>query len=327
MNEETSPQFRLLRSLSDNLIALGVLVTASFLLLHTLPGNQADALLISDIGSEISHQDYARVEARLGLDQPLLIQFGNWLGGILQGDMGYSELHAAPIFDVLMGALPWTLGLVLLSLPLSLFTGAATGLLAGIKPEKKSSRIILGMMTLLSSLPGFVVALLLLSLFAFTLGWFPTGGGVSLMTRLSGQVNLLDLIHHALLPLFALSFHGSVRYFYLAYGLAQQISQRPFIRYAQLRGVHGARLLWRWYLPNAMPELLSRLSSSLPGIVGASLFIEVVFSYPGTGSLMLDAINNRDYPLLQGALLLTGALVLMGNTLLDLLTTILTERG
>ncbi len=327
MNSEPQTRFRLARLLFDNLLALMVLLVFSFLLLHSLPGNQVDALLVSDIGAEVSAVDYAQVTAQLGLDKPLLLQFSDWLGGLVRGDLGYSLLYSAPILEVLAGALPWTLALVLCSLPVSLLLGALTGLLAGMAPQQQASRTILGLMTLFSSLPGFVVALLLLSLFSFALGWFPIGGGASLQARLSSQVELLDLVHHAFLPLLALSIHGSVRYFYLAYGLAQQISRRDFIRHARLRGVRGLRLLWRWYLPNAMPELLSRLSSSLPGIVGTTLLVEVVFSYPGTGALMLDAINNRDYPLLQGALLLTGSIVLLGNTLLDLLTATLTDRG
>jgi len=318
---------RCLRPVLDNLPALATLLICSFLLLHSLPGSQADALLTSDLGVAVTAEDHTRLQARLGLDRPLWQQFGSWLGGVLRGDLGYSRLYAAPVAQVLADTLPWTLGLVLVALPLSLLTGALPGLLAGMAPQTGGAKYLFALVTLLSSLPGFVIALLLLSLFGFTLGWFPTGGGISLEARLSGQVTLADLIYHALLPLLALSLHGSVRYFYLAWGLAQQISRRPFIRYARHRGIRGAGLLWRWYLPNAMPELLSRLSSSLPGILGATLFVEVVFSYPGAGALMLDAINNRDYPLLQGCLLLTGGIVLLGNSLLDLITTILTDRG
>jgi len=318
---------RYLHPLLGNLPALAVLLIGSFLLLHSLPGSQVDALLSSDLGINLNAEAHTRMRAELGLDRPLWQQFGSWLGDLLQGDLGYSRLHAAPVAAVLADALPWTLALVLISLPLSLLLGALPGLLAGMAAQRRSARLLFALITLLSSLPGFVIALLLLSLFGFTLGWFPTGGGISLEARLSGQVTLTDLAHHALLPLLALSLHGSVRYFYLAWGLAQQISRRAFIRHARLRGIRGAGLLWHWYLPNAMPELLSRLSSSLPGILGATLFVEVVFSYPGAGALLLDAINNRDYPLLQGSLLLIGSIVLLGNSLLDLITTTLTDRG
>ncbi|MEI8632090.1 ABC transporter permease subunit [Vibrio sp. PP-XX7] len=104
-------------------------------------------------------------------------------------------------------------------------------------------------------------------------GW----GGVSLESRITGTVSIPDVLWHGVLPLIALSFHGSIRYFYLAYGLARQIRKRPFISYARIRGVKGIRLLWHWFLPNAMPEIVSRLSSSLPGMVSATMFIEVIF--------------------------------------------------
>lgn len=317
----------LLQQIFDNLLAAAMLLLFSFMLLQYLPGNQVDALLTSDIGRAISSEDYANTTQRLGFDRSALHQFGDWLTELLQGNLGYSILHRAPVSEVLSDALPWTLTLVLLSLPISLLLGAFIGLLTGMHPQRKPSQLAFTLMTLLSSLPSFVVALLLLNLFAFTLGWFPTGGGVGLSARLSGKNELLDLIWHAALPLTALCLHGCIRYFYLAYGLAQQIGQRAFIRYARQRGITGWHLLRHWYLPNAMPELLSRLSSSLPGMVGVTVFVEVVFSYPGVGSLLLDAIHNRDYLLLQGALLLTGLMVLVGNTFLDLLTTVLTVRG
>lgn len=320
-------RIRVLKPLLDNALALILLLILSFVLLQSLPGNQADALLSSDIRPDISDEDYRQAEVRLGLNKSLPEQFMEWVSGLIQGDMGYSLLYSAPVVEVLMGALPWTLALVVIALPLSLIIGSLLGLLAGIAPAQTVSRMLVGLVTLLSSLPGFVVALLLLSLFGISLGWFPTGGGISLQAKLHGSFAIIDWAYHAFLPVLALSLHGSVRYFYLAYGLAQQVGRRPFIQHARIRGVRGWRLLWRWYLPNAMPELLSRLSSSLPGVVGASLLIEVVFSYPGSGSLMLDAINNRDYQLLQGGLLLTGSIVLLGNTLLDLVIAVLTNRG
>lgn len=317
----------LFQQLVDNLLAATFLLLFSFILLLYLPGNQVDALLTNDIGIAINAEDYANTTERLGLDRPVLYQFGDWLTRVLQGDLGYSMLHGAPVSEVLSEALPWTMTLVLLSLPTSLLLGAFIGLLTGMHPKRKRSQVAFTLMTLLSSLPSFVVALLLLNLFAFTLGWFPAGGGAGLSARLSGKNELADLIWHGILPLTALCMHSCVRYFYLAYGLAQQIGQRAFIRYARQRGISGWQLLRHWYLPNAMPELLSRLSSSLPGMVGVTVFVEVVFSYPGVGSLMLDAIHNRDYLLLQGALLVTGLMVLTGNTLLDVITAGLTARG
>lgn len=252
-------------SLLDNLVALVLLLVFSFLLLHSLPGSQADVLLASDLIPGASASDYAETEQQLGLDQPLPLQFWQWLQAVGQGDLGYSMTYSASVSSVLGGALPWTLTLALISLPVSLFSGSLLGLAAGMHPKRLLSRFLLVVMTLLNSVPGFVVALLLLGVFAVGLDWFPSAGGSSMAARLGGHASFADLAYHAILPLLALSIHGSVRYFYLSYGLAQQIGRRPFIRYARLRGIRGWRLLSRWYLPNAGPELLSRLTSSLPG--------------------------------------------------------------
>lgn len=315
------------RSIINNLLASLFLLLFSFVLLHSLPGNQADVLLNRDIGPAVSLADYQYTRHQLGLDQSLLWQFGHWLKQVCQGDLGYSIVNAAPVWNLIRSALPWTLALVSLSIPLSLLLGGLVGLIAGMTDLHRSGQWLLTLMTALSSLPGFVIAFLLLALLGFQLDWFPTHGGESLLAGVTHRPQLTDRLWHGVLPLLALTLHACVHYFYLAYGLAQQIRNRPFIQSAQLRGIHGIRLLWRWYLPNAMPELLSRLSSSLPGTLGATILVEVVFAYPGIGNLMLATIQSRDYVLLQGIVLVTGLLVLFGNTLLDLISTALTDRG
>lgn len=314
--------------LYDNCLALLLLLIFSFIMMHFLPGNQVDVMLSNDFNSEVSSADYDGLMNVAGLDKPVWMQFFNWMISVIKGHLGYSYIYSASVSSLILNAIPWTLMLIILSLPLSLLSGTLLGLTAGMNADKFGSKLIFSLVTLISSLPGFVIALLLLSLLGFYFNWFPCdGGAMSLEAKITGEKILSDILWHGALPLLALSVQGSIRYFYLAYGLALQIQRRPFIFYAKMRGIKGVRLLWYWFFPNAMPEILSRLSTSLPGMVGATIFVEVVFSYPGAGSLMLDAINNRDYVLVQGCLLMIGGVVLVCNTVLDLFSRVLAERG
>ena len=121
--------------------------------------------------------------------------------------------------------------------------------------------------------------------------------------------------------------HSALQYFYLARGLAQHISQRPFIEAARARGISRWRLLCSYYWPNAWPEIFTRMTAVLPGVLGATLFVETVFSYPGIGQMLLHAIHMRDFPLIQGVMVSLGFVILLLNSLIDLAVFRLNERG
>lgn len=316
-----------LRHFIDNVLALLLLLLLSFLMLDLLPGNQIDALFTNDLGLDISQQSYELALSEYGLDKPVATRFVLWLAQVASGNLGYSALHVAPVADILLSALPWTLALLACALPLSFFVGAIIGLASGMQVKSNTSKVLFSAMVFMSNIPIFVLGLLLLRLFSYSLGWLPSGGAYSLGSYFAGVPSILELVIHAILPVSMLFLHAVIHYYYLSYALAQQINKRRFIFYARIRGIRGWRLLVSWFLPNALPELLSRLSSSLPHFIGLTIYVEAIFSYPGLGQLLLDAIYNRDYVLLQGCILVIGILVLAGNTLLDLISEVLNARG
>ncbi|MCB5163191.1 ABC transporter permease [Marinomonas algarum] len=319
---------KLKKLMLDNALAFLALLFLRFFMLYLLPGSQVDLLIDNDLNVGDNSVFVESLTQKLGLDKSVWGQFFDWSAKILQGDFGYSYIHASPVSTLVFEAIVWTLALVVLSIPISLIMGVSLGILAGSHGDNKISKILFGLMTLISSIPSFVIALILLTIFSFNLNWFPSdGGGMSLQARITGEAQWVDIIWHGFLPLIAVSFQASLRYFYLSYGLSEQVSRRPFIFFAKMRGVRGTRLYFSWYLPNIIPEVLSKLSSTLPGIISSMIFVEIIFSYPGAGSLMLDAINNRDYALLQGCLVIVGGCVLILNTALDLASVALAERG
>ncbi len=312
----------------DNIIALFLLLTFCFVLIRLLPGNQVDILFNTDVGLEMNQDAYSSMLNRLGLQYSIFDQFISWAKKVLSGDLGYSYIHSASVTSIIASSLFWSLLLVVISLPISIIIGSLSGIYIGLKSERRMSRTIYMLVTILSSIPGYVIALLLLSYFGFYLQWFPSdGGAMSLLARIDGTIDVIDIIHHAILPVLSLVVLGSFRYFYLSYGLSIQIKNRPFVFFAIQRGIKGFHLIRYWIFPSALPEILSRLSSTIPGVITSTIFVEIVFSYPGTGGILIEAINNRDYALVQGTLFVIGCVILLLNTVIDIISAKMSERG
>ncbi|GLR63072.1 ABC transporter permease [Marinospirillum insulare] len=315
------------RLVLNNALAFFVLVCITFILLRWLPGDPLDVLYSSDITRSVSLVEREAMRESLGWHGSIWAQGWQYIGELAQGHLGYSIYHAAPVSELLAASLPWSLALVLLSIPLALVAGVLPGLIAGSQVSKRLDYWLVILAAVFSSLPSFALALLLSSIFAHQLGWFPLSGGATLFADYSGWQRVLDYLWHGWLPLLVLAAHGALRYFYLARGLAQQLSQRPFIAVAKARGLNQWQLIKHYYWPNAWPEILTRMTGVLPSVLGSTLFVEVVFSYPGIGQLLLDAIYNRDFPVIQGAILTIGFIILITNSLIDLMVHQLSLRG
>lgn len=315
------------RLVLGNVLAFLLLLLITFALLHLLPGDPLDVLYGGDLVQQPDAHTRQQLRSQHGLDGTLVERLLLYVGQVMQANLGYSALHVAPVSQLIGHSLPWSLALVLLSVPVSLLLGVLPGLWAGSTANPKTEQALLMAGSLLSSLPSFAVALLLLSLFGVQLGWFPASGAEQMFAGLSGWQLWLDRIWHAVLPVLVLSLHGSLRFFYLSRGLAQQIGERAFISAAKARGVGRRALLLRYYWPNAWPEILTRMTEVLPGVLGATLFVETVFSYPGIGQLLLNAIHSRDFPLIQGVVVSLGFVILLVNSLIDLLVLRLNQRG
>lgn len=311
----------------DNILALTALILLNFLLPRWLPGDPIDYMIGEAAVGGYTDQQLMYLKEQFGLNQSPAQQFAIYLYELSQGNLGYSVYQALPVLDLILQVLPWTLFLVLGSIPLALLIGVWPGLLAGCAPNSPMAHIGNMVAAVFSSFPSFAMALILLKIFSVSLGWLPFAGGNSLFPPESGLEKWLDILLHATLPILTLALHSGGRYFYLAQGIAQQIQHRPFIQAAQNRGITGKRLLWHYYVRNALPILLTKIISTLPMALGATVFIEVVFSYPGIGSLLLESIENRDYPVIQGCLFGISILVLILNTMLDIVTNIIAQRG
>lgn len=317
----------LLRSLMQRVVVFVVLLVLMSLLPRLLPGDTLDVLMDSDVQRGLQDGEITDLRDRLGLGGSLVGQVGRDLARLAHGDLGYSLLHGAPVSYLLADALPWTALLIALATPIFLGLGVTLAVEAGRQPGTRADRLITTSMSLLASIPPFMTAVLLFLCFGILWPVLPIGGAEPLFPAATPLLRAQEILRHAFLPSLALALHEVVRYFFVLRGEAAVLSRRAFVLNGRSRGISGWRERRDYFGRNLLPVVCARLGQSVATLFTASLFVEVIFSYPGVGALTYHAVLDRDYPLLQGAIAVLALLVLGLTWLLDALTEILVRRG
>ena len=287
-------------------VVLGV-ATLVFLLLHLAPGDPVEAML----GETASGADRAALRAELGLDAPLPVQYARYLSGLVTLDLGNSLYTRAPVAASIGERLPSTALLagaaLVLALLLALPLGLYSALRAGSRVETLTSvAAVLGM-----SVPSFVLGPLLMMVFALWLGWLPVAAGAP-----AGLVLPACTLGLALAALLARMVRAAVR----------EVLAEEYIRSARARGLSERRVLWGHALPNAALPVLTVIGMQLGALLGGAVITEIVFGWPGLGQLTIEAIQRRDYPLVQGCVLVVATGYVAVNRLTDLLYAVCDPR-
>ncbi len=298
------------------LIALFVIITLNFVLPRLMPGDP----LMNIVGEEAFYGSGGALEELrddLGLNQPVHVQYGRYLAGIFTGDWGYSYLYLRPVLQSIVLHLGWTLVLVL---PAVLLAALIAAVLGGIAAWHRGSRTDAGLtwgFLLAYSMPHYWLAMLVLFLFSFHLGWFPLGRAIS-----GGGANLpaiLDVLWHLALPLAVVTLFKAAYDFLIVRSSVVSILGDDYILMAQAKGLSSNAVLFKHALRNALAPLVTVTAIQFGMVFSGTLLIEVVFSWPGMGTLIYDAIGARDYPLLQSAFLIVAVCVLLANFAADML--------
>lgn len=315
----------LVRRAAQAAATFAIAVVLMFALMRIAPG---DPLGRMQEGRPMGPEEVARLRALYGLDQPMHVQFGRFLRGVTNGDLGTSIEHGLPVTTLLASRLPPTLLLggaaIFLNFTLGLWLGARQAVRRGSREDRA--------LTLLSlagySTPSFWLGLVLAWLVGIELGWLPVAGmrspilpaGASWMTR------ALDVAAHLVLPALTLSIvtiAGTMRYQRTA---LLEVLRLPYIGTARAKGVPERVVVWRHGWRNALFPVITLFGLWLPLLVTGSVFVEMVFAWPGLGSLAASAASGRDYPLVMGAALLAAALVVTASLLTDLAYAMLDPR-
>lgn len=295
-------------------VVLGV-VLLTFLLLHLAPGDPAVHLA----GPGASADQLAAVRHTLGLDRPLPLQLLAWLGRAATGDWGTSLATGRPVATMLGEAWPWTAALVLLSLGLSYLFGIGLALLQA-QGSARRDTLLSVLSVALFAVPAYWLAVVLVWVFSWRLGWLPAFGGAGVDADfLPAGARAMDLLRHLALPLVTLTLIGVGGAARFVRGSLFDARREPFLVAARARGLTGRRLLFRHLLRHALGPVVTLLGLSLPALFSGTVFVEGVFAWPGVGRVLLLGVQARDYPVVMAAALVSAVLVVLGTLLADVL--------
>lgn len=301
----------LLRRLGSIVPVMLVVAVVVFLLLRLTPGDPA--ALIG--GNTATDAEIAQIREALGLGKPLVIQFGAWLWHVLQGDLGHSYYLNKPVLDLILQRVEPTLSLAAGTMLLAVVLAVPLGALAAWRMGGWIDRAVSAISVLGFSVPVFVIAYLLIYLFSVRLGWFPVQG----YRRLFGPDGhgILVWAHHLVLPWLALTGIVLALISRVTRASVSEALTEDYIRTARAKGIRERDLLLRHALPNAAVPVVTVIGISVALLIGGVVVTETVFSIPGLGSLTVDAVLNRDFPVIQGLVLFFSVLYVLINMLVD----------
>ena len=276
----------------------------SFAMMH-LAGSDAVTEMYSNKGA-VSQEIIDQKRAELGLDKPFLTQYFTWLFSMLRGDMGVSYVSGKDVFQTFMSKLPATLLLAALSILLTVMISIPLGVLSAVKHDKVTDYFLRFLSFIGNSMPNFFVALLLMQLLAIRLGWLPViSSGIS--------------IQSALMPTLTLAISMSARYMRQVRAAVLEELNKDYVYGAQARGVRRSVVLRKSVIKSAMLTIVTLLALSIGSLLGGTAIIESIFMWDGVGKLAVDAINMRDYPLIQAYVVWMALIYVLVNLAADLL--------
>ncbi len=297
-------------------VVMGAALIA-FALLLLIPGDPAIALL----GQEVSAPDLARFRHLLGLDRPVPVQFGLYIWRVAHGDLGRSITLHAPVLSLIRSTLPATLELAVASLALSIAVGIPLGLLAARRRGGPVDTATMLLAQLGVSMPVFWLGVLLILLFAVILNWLPSfGRGPALLGALAtGQpAAIADSLRHLILPAFTLAFFNLALLTRLTRWALLEVLAEDYVRTARAKGQRERAVIYRHALRNALLPIITIIGLQFGNALGGAVVTETIYGWPGMGRLVVQAIGQRDFPVVQGAVLILALLFSLVNVVVDL---------
>jgi peptide/nickel transport system permease protein len=291
-------------------VLVGVSVVV-FLVLHLSPGDPAEIML----GSQATQEDLARLRRELGLTEPLHVQYLHWVAHVARGDLGRSLWMKRPVLDEVLNRYKATLVLTASGLLLSTLGGIALGVTSAVRPHSFLDRMSAVTSLFGASMPVFWLGIVLMVVFSLWLGWLPASG----MWAPYGEGGLRDLLAHLVLPAVTLAAASLTIIARLTRSAMLEILSQDYIRTARAKGLVEQRVVFRHGLKNALIPIVTVVGVQAGYLLGGAVLTETVFAWPGVGLLMVQGILARDFPLVQGCVLVIALTFVLINLAVDLL--------
>ncbi|WP_267461379.1 ABC transporter permease [Aureimonas sp. SA4125] len=306
----------LLRRLGGMAVVLALVVTVVFVIVRVTPGDPAAMML----GTDATPADIADLRARMGLDAPLLQQYGQFLFDVVRGDLGQSIFLNQPVTTALAARAEPTFFLTLFSILIAVAIALPVGILSAVKRGTAFDQVVVGVTMIAASVPSFWLGLILIQTFAVSLGWFPASGYGGPDTA------FLERLRHLVLPALALGIVNSALITRFTRAAMLDVLGDDYVRTARAKGASPARVILKHALKNALIPIITVIGLSIALLVAGAVVTETVFGLPGIGNLVVSAVLRRDYPVIQGALLVVAAIYVLINFAVDMLYLLVDAR-
>lgn len=306
----------LVRRLVSAIPILLIVSLITFAMIHLIPGDPATAIA----GMSATAEQVANIRRDLGLDEPLLSQLWHWYANLLHGDLGRSLLLGQPVVQVTMLRLPVTLALSAYALVLTLAIGLVSGIVAALRQNTWIDQVAMVLAMLGISLPSFYLGLLMIIVFAVELRWLPTGGYVALTD------DPLGWLATSTMPAISLALLLAGLLARITRSTMLEVLRQDYIRTARAKGLPERTVVMKHALANALIPITTVVGIIVSLLISGSVVVETLFSIPGIGQLLTQAVLNRDYPMVQGGLMITTALLVLVNIGVDVCYALLDPR-
>ncbi len=296
-------------------LAFFISISITFSILHLMPGDYIHYL--APYLAEVNPEASELFRHQFGLDKPIIEQYFIYIYNVFHGNWGYSFQYRVPVLKIISEKLYWTLIILLPSTFLSIVIGIFMGAHFGWRSGTKKDLSVLNVMIFIRAIPSYWWAIMLILVFGFYFNLFPLGGFISI-SALELGINYLDVLHHAILPIFTLTLCSIPGIYYLMRNSMLLTVGEDYIITARAKGLEERNVLRKHALKNAMLPMITMITLECAHMITGSIFIETIFSWPGLGLLTFNAILARDLFLLQGIFLICTLIIIIANFIADL---------
>jgi peptide/nickel transport system permease protein len=293
-----------------------VVAAVSFSILHLIPGNPAALML----GMDATPEQIEALTRELGLDKPILEQFVLWIKNLLKGDLGNSYFTNEPVLNIILQKMPVSFSIAILAELVAIILAIPLGVFSAVKHNTIYDQVLMTFAVLGISLPGFWVAIMFILIFSVLLRWFPTQGYVP-MTK-----GFWVWLRHLILPAVALGINHAGLIARMTRSSMLEVLSSDFVRTLRSKGLPESNVVFNHSLKNSIIPVVTVIGLSFAALLGGALIVETVFALPGMGRLMLSSIQRRDYPVIQGILIIIASICVIINLLIDLIYVYLDPR-
>lgn len=306
----------ILKRVLQSIPTLFIVVTLTFILTRMIPGNPARTVL----GPQASPDAIAELEIEMGLNKSKAEQYIDYVVDILHGDFGYSYIDKRPVTDLIAERIPSTLAIAIPSLVIALILGVAAGVYSALHQYSVLDYVFMVLALVGVSMPIFWLGMMLVMQFSVNLGWLPALGMGSMENGIG------DVVSHMVLPCFCLATIPMATFARISRSSMLEVINRESIKSLRARGIKESSVIWKHALKNALPPIVTVLGLQIAQAFTGAILTESIFSWPGMGTMIVNAINNRDYQLIQGTVLFIAVIFVLVNLIVDLIYMVINPR-